>query len=154
MTGELDLQEALKLYRRQGIVSAQNQHLQRTLSSAPYPYEATDRGGFKGSLEILTKYLIKPNITEGATVGVPSLSITLKDTTKYSEYVVKETSQVHATTPSLSVVLKETTRYVEYTVGPLEAATPSVGLSMVLTPEAIAHTHTELGNFTGTLKVW
>ena len=150
----IDLQKALKLYRRQGVVSAQNQHLRRTLSSAPYPYEATDQGGFRGSLEILTKYLIKPIISEGAAVGVPNLNITLKDTTKYTEYVVTETSQVSAGTPILSLIHKETTRYVEYMVEPSEAATPAVVLGLTLTPEAIAHTHVEVGGYMGTLNVW
>lgn len=132
----IDLQHALRLYRRQGAVASQDKHLGRSLVSEPYPAQAKDTmaEAYSGALRFEFHEIIKPDFTEAIGVANVTLSIERKVTTVKRD--LDFTEAIGAANVTLSIIRKDTTvkRDLDFTEA-IGAA--NVTLRIVRTPEAI-----------------
>lgn len=123
MTGELDLQEALKLYRRQGVVASQDKHLGRTLGSGLYPISA--RGDAvrttEHSVYIELKEPPKAEGVDAVAIGVRRFGLLLKTTTTYKDVDLGLNEAVGIGVRKFGLVLKDTTTFKDIDLGLNEA---------------------------------
>lgn len=134
----IDLQHALRLYRRQGAVASQDKHLGRSLVSGPYPVRGSTYVQVLGDVNIELVEVVRPNFYDGLEVPGADLQLVLKATTNYVDAGEVATSTAVVGIPDLRLQLKETTSYVTVDdAGKSELTVPGADLQLVLTPEAI-----------------
>lgn len=134
----IDLQHALRLYRRQGAVASQDKHLGRSLVSEPYPAQAKDTmaEAYSGMLRFEFHEIIKPDFVESIGAANVTLSIIRKDTTVKRD--LDFTEAIGAANVTLSITrINTTTNKVDLDPFTEAIGATNVTLRIVRTPEAI-----------------